>query len=98
MRVLRDVLKEAQENGVAIAHFNVSDLVLLKAVFTAAREFNVPVIVGVSEGERNLMGVRQIAALVRSLREEFAFPIFLNADHTHHLPEALQAAEAGFDA
>ena len=43
------------------------------------------------------MGVRQIAALVRSLREEFDFPIFLNADHTHSLAHALDVAKAGFD-
>jgi fructose-bisphosphate aldolase class II len=70
----------------------------LKAVFSAARELNVPVLVGASDGEREFMGARQIAALVRSLREEFDFPIFLNADHTHSLPKAVQAAKAGFDA
>ena len=36
MRSLRNLLREAQENGEAIGHFNVSDLVLLKAVFPAA--------------------------------------------------------------
>src|SRR5262245_1653004 len=94
---LRDVLDQAQKNGVAIGHFNVADLVLLKAVFAAARELRVPVMVGASEGEREFIGVRQIAALVRSLREEFDFPIFLNADHTHSLEKALEAAKAGFD-
>jgi fructose-bisphosphate aldolase class II len=34
---------------------------------------------------------------VRSLREEFDFPIFLNADHTHSLASATEAAKAGFD-
>jgi fructose-bisphosphate aldolase, class II len=97
MRSLRDFLGEAQENGVAIGHFNVSDLVLLKALFAAARELHVPVIVGLSEGEREFVGVRQIAAFVRSLREEFDFPIFLNADHTHSLAKAVEAANAGFD-
>ena len=92
------MLQEAQENGVAIGHFNVSDIVLLKAVFGAARELNVPVLVGLSEGEREFVGTRQIAALVRSLREEFDFPIFLNADHTHSLEKAIEAAKAGFDA
>jgi fructose-bisphosphate aldolase class II len=66
--------------------------VLLKTVFTAARELNVPVLVGASEGEREFLGTRQIVALVKSLREEFDFPIFLNADHTHSLPKALEAA------
>ncbi len=71
---------------------------VLKAVFDGARELKVPLVVGVSEGERDFIGVRQIAALVRSLREEFDFPIFLNADHTHTLAKALEAAKAGFDA
>jgi ketose-bisphosphate aldolase len=97
MQHLRDLLQQAQQNGVAIGHFNISDLVLLKAVFAAARELNVPVLVGASEGEREFVGTRQIAALVQTLREEFDFPIFLNADHTHSLAKALEAAKAGFD-
>lgn len=97
MQTLRDVLEQAQKKEVAIGHFNVSDLVLLKAVFSSAQELNVPVLVGASEGEREFMGTRQIAALVRSLREEFDFPVFLNADHTHTLPKAIEAAQAGFD-
>ena len=97
MQILRDVLKQVEENRVAIGHFNVADLVLLKAVFAAAQELKVPVMIGVSEGEREFIGVRQIAGLVRSLREEFDFPIFLNADHTHSLDKAIDAAKAGFD-
>ena len=97
MHALRDVLEQAQKSGVAVGHFNISDLVLLKAVFAAAQKLNVPVIVGLSEGEREFVGARQIGALVRSLREEFDFPIFLNADHTHSLPKAIEAAKAGFD-
>jgi fructose-bisphosphate aldolase, class II len=97
MRDVRSALELAQKDGVALGHFNVADLVLLKAVFSAARELEVPVLVGASEGEREFMGVRQIVALVRSLREEFDFPVFLNADHTHTLESAIEAAKAGFD-
>jgi fructose-bisphosphate aldolase class II len=95
---LRNVLQQSQNNGVAVGHFNVSDLVLLKAVFAAAHELNVPVVVGASKGERDFLGVREIANLVGILREHSDFPIFLNADHTHSLPEAIEAAKAGFDA
>lgn len=97
MKQLRTVLEEAQREGVAVGHFNVSDLVLLKAVFESAQELKVPVIVGASEGERAFMGVAQIAALVKSLQEEQIVPIFLNADHTHTLDGAIAAAKAGFD-
>src|SRR5215469_15364718 len=98
MRILSQVLAQVQKERVAIGHFNIADLVLLKGVVTAARELNVPVLVGASEGERNFMGTRQLAAVVNSLREEYDFPIFLNADHTHSLPKAVEAAKAGFDA
>src|ERR1700741_3908635 len=98
MQNLREALRWAQQRAVAIGHFNIADSVQLKAVFAAAQELNVPVLVGVSEGEREFIGVRQIAALGRSLREEHGFPLFLNADHTHSLPKAVTAAKAGFDA
>ena len=98
MRGLRDALEQSEKDGVAIGHFNVADWVLLKAVLASGQELKVPVVVGASEGEREFIGVRQIAALVRSLREECDYPIFLNADHTHSLPKAVEAAKAGFDA
>jgi fructose-bisphosphate aldolase class II len=98
MYALRQTLVQAQAAGRAIGHFNVADLVLLKAVFAAARELKVPVLVGASEGEREFLGTRQLAALVRSMREEFDFPIFLNADHTHSLAKAVDAVKAGLDA
>ena len=97
MNELRGVLENAESNGTAIGHFNISDWILLKAVFAAAYELKVPVIVGVSEGERAFLGVAQVATLVRSLREQEGFPIFLNADHTHSLDSAVAAAKAGFD-
>jgi fructose-bisphosphate aldolase, class II len=94
---LREVLDEARQNKVAIGHFNVSDLAGLKAVFESAHEMHLPVIVGLSEGERAFMGVRLAAAAVRTLRDESNDAIFLNADHTHSLASAQEAARAGYD-
>src|SRR5215813_2284 len=97
MKTLREMLVEAQQNQVAIGHFNISDLAGLKAVFESARALDVPVIVGLSEGERAFMGAREAAAVVRVLRQDYDYPIFLNADHTHSLASAEDAARAGFD-
>src|SRR5262245_56905681 len=94
---LRDVLRRLQAEGAALGHFNVADLVLLKAVVAAAAETKLPVLVGASEGEREFFGARQLAALVKSLHQESEVPIFLNADHTHSLAKAMEAANAGFD-
>lgn len=97
MAALRDVLTRLARDGASLGHFNVADLALLKAVLAAAGEIGVPVLVGASEGERDFLGTRQLAALVRSLREESGLSVFLNADHTHSLAKATAAANAGFD-
>ena len=95
---LRDVLTRLETEGAGLGHFNVSDQVLLKAVVAAAAETKLPVLIGASEGEREFFGARHLAALVKSMRQESAVPIFLNADHTHSLAKAMEAANAGFDA
>ena len=98
MDSLRSVLSRLQEQGVALGHFNVADLVLLKAVVAAAVEVRVPVLVGASEGERDFFGTYELAAVVEAMRAEQDVPIFLSADHTHSLAKAVEAARAGFDA
>lgn len=97
MHSLRQALTEAEKRNVAIGHFNTSDLTALRAIVDAARELKLPVLVGVSEGEREFIGTRTAAAIVRSLRDESPFPIFLNADHTHSLEKVKEVAEAGYD-
>lgn len=89
---LRRVLTRLEEKRVALGHFNVADLTLLKAVIAAAAEIEVPALAGASEGERDFFGTRRLAPLVKSFREECVVPIFQNADHTHSL------TKAGFDA
>ena len=97
MKVLRQCIKEAHDKKVAIGHFNISNLEGLWAIFRAAKNLSVPVIIGVSEGERDFIGVRQAAALVQSLREEHDYPIYLNADHTYSF-DRVKEAITGFDA
>ncbi len=98
MLTLRECLKEAEQNKVAIGHFNISNIEGLWAVFNAARSLNLPVIIGTSEGEREFIGTKQCALLVKSLREEFNYPIFLNADHTYSFEKVKEAVDAGYDA
>jgi len=96
MRTLREVTMDARGRGVAVGHFNISDSTQLNAIAEAARELNVPVMIGASEGERKFIGVRQASALVKALREA-GQEIYLNADHTKSIEGAREAVEAGFD-
>lgn len=98
MKTLRQVIVEAAASKAAVGHFNISNLEGLTAIARAARELKQPVIIGVSEGERDFVGVRQAAVLVASIREEFNQEIFLNADHTYSYERVCEAIDAGYDA
>lgn len=98
MTTLREAIKEAGEKKVAIGHFNISNIEGLWGICHAACEVGVPVIIGLSEGERDFVGVRQAAALVKSIRDEYQHPIYLNADHSYSFERVKEAIDAGFDA
>ncbi len=98
MQTLREIILDARKRKVAIGHFNISEISGLKAIFMAAQKVGVPVIIGVSEGEREFLGAENAVSLVRNLRESFSYPIFLNADHTYSLEKVREAALLGYDA
>ncbi len=98
MNTLKEYIHAAREKGVAIGHFNISNSDGFSAVISAAKELDVPVIIGVSEGERDYIGVHEVMALVKAHREHTGQPVFLNADHTYSFERVKEAVDAGFDA
>lgn len=90
---LREVLKENLEKKTAVGHFNIPNLEVAQAIVDAAKKMDRPVILGVSEGEREYIGLKQVVAWVKSSGEN----IFLNADHTYSYEKVVEAIETGFD-
>lgn len=97
MQSLIQSIKDAEAKKIAIGHFNISTVDALWGIFHGAKKLNMPIIIGVSEGERDFIGVKQTVALVKSIREEYSYPIYLNADHTYSLERIREVVEAGFD-
>lgn len=97
MKSLKEVVLEAKERKIAVGHFNISNIEGLWAIANTARAMNLPVIVGVSEGERDFVGAKQAPLLVKSIREEFNQPIFINADHTYSFNRVKEAVDLGYD-
>ncbi len=97
MKKLIEYIKEAEDNKVAIGHFNISNLEAFHAIVNAGTKLNLPVIIGVSEGERDFVGIREIHALVKVAREEKGLPVFLNADHTYSFERVKEVVDVGYD-
>ncbi|PJE74221.1 MAG: tagatose-bisphosphate aldolase [Candidatus Taylorbacteria bacterium CG10_big_fil_rev_8_21_14_0_10_41_48] len=95
MKTLREYVHEAMEKKVAIGHFNISNTEAFWGVVRAAKTLDVPVIIGVSEGERDFIGVAQAKALVESVRAT-GQPVFLNADHTYSFDRIKEVVDARY--
>jgi fructose-bisphosphate aldolase, class II len=98
VKTLREYVTDAKRRKIAIGHFNISNLEGLYAIARAAKTLNVPVIIGLSEGEEEAVGTHQAVALVKTIRERWGIPIFLNADHHYSFATVKNAIDAGFDA
>jgi len=99
---LIELIKQAEQKKIAIPHFNVGNLEQLKAIAHVGMKLDIPLIIGVSEGEREYLGTQHIVDFVASYNNTQGkgggFHLYLNADHTHSLEKAKEAASAGFDA
>lgn len=96
MKSLKEQIFEAEEKKVAIGHFNISNLEAFWAIVNASKNLNLPIIIGVSEGERNFVGAKQIKKLVDSIRED-GLSIYLNADHTYTLDGIREVVSLSYD-
>ena len=97
MKSLRKYITEADQKGIAIGHFNISNLEALHGIYNAAKKLKLPVIIGLSEGEEEFVGKNEAVALVKEIREKDNYPIFLNADHHYSFESVKNALDAGYD-
>ena len=96
IKPLREYINEARIQGRAVGHFNISNLEAFHGIVSAATKLNLPVIIGVSEGEEAFVGRDEVFALVSAMKEE-GKSVFLNADH-HYTFESVKACiDKGFD-
>jgi len=104
MKTLREYIKEADAQGVAVGHFNISNIEAFHGIYNAAKKLSneaghkVPIIIGVSEGEEEFIGIDIVSAIVKTTREKDNYPIFLNADHHYGFDSVKSAIDALFDA
>jgi len=95
--MLRNLLNQAQKQGWAIGHFNFSILEQLRGIANAAKKLKAPVILAVSEGEAEFLGLEETVALVRILESKINHSLFLHLDHGKDLGYIKRAIDFGFD-
>jgi fructose-bisphosphate aldolase class II len=95
---LKELIFSLKENQ-AILHYNVASLEQIKAGILAVKETKIPLIFGVSEGERNYLNPKLVKKIIDFYKEEENLQdlIFLNADHSKSLESAKKAIDLNYD-
>ena len=87
-------MQQAREEHWAFGAFNLDDQATLKAVALAAQKLNAPVLVEVSQGEVDDIGIWNVRDLVDNYKDEYGIEMYINLDHS----PSVEAAKAGIDA
>lgn len=93
----RQRMAQAREEGWAFGAFNLDDQATLKAVVQAAAKKNAPVLVEVSKGEVDDLGLENVRDMVDNYKREYGVEIYINLDHSPSVEDAKDGIEAGFE-
>lgn len=95
--IARDRVAQARVEHWAFGAFNLDDEATLKAVVQAAVSKKAPVLVEVSQGEVDDIGLDNIRDLVDNFKSEFGVEMYINLDHSPSVEAAKDGIEAGFE-
>lgn len=93
----RNRMAQARAEHWAFGAFNLDDEATLKAVVLAAKAKNAPVLVEVSQGEVDDIGIDNVRDMVDNFKAEYGVEIYVNLDHSPSVEAAMDGIEAGFE-
>ena len=94
---LKDILLRAQDEGYAVACFNVFGYEDARAVIDAAEARNASIILSINLDMRQFMPMEQIIGMLRPMAENAQVPVCLHLDHTYEIDTVKEAVDAGFN-
>ena len=96
-QIARARMAQAREEHWAFGAFNLDDEATLKAVVQAAAKKQAPVLVEVSQGEVDDIGMNNVRDLVDNFKRDYGVEIYINLDHSPSVAAAKAGIEAGFE-
>jgi fructose-bisphosphate aldolase class II len=93
----RETMARARVEHFALGAFNLDNQETLKAVIHAAANKKAPVLVEVSKGEVDALGLDNIRDMVDNYKAEYGVEVYINLDHSPSVKDAIEGIEAGFE-
>ncbi len=93
----RACMQRARNDHWAFGAFNLDDEPTLRAVALAAQAHKAPVLVEVSQGEVDEIGLNNVRDMVDNFKAEYGLEIYVNLDHSPSVENAIAGIDAGFE-
>lgn len=93
----RNAMARARAEHFALGAFNLDNQETLKAVVHAAANKKAPLLVEVSQGEVEALGVDNVRDMVDNYKAQYGIEMYINLDHSPTVAAAIAGIEAGFE-
>lgn len=93
----RHLMQRSRQQHFAVGAFNIDNQETLIAVCRAAQAKNAPVLVEVSHGEVEAIGLDNIRDMVDNYKIEYGVEMYINLDHSPSIDAAKRGIDAGFE-
>lgn len=93
----RELMDRARKEQFAVGAFNLDNQETLIAVCRAAQVKNAPVLVELSKGEVDMLGLENIRDLVDNYKQQYKIEMFINLDHSPSVEDSIAGIKAGFE-
>lgn len=93
----RHLMQRSRQQKFAVGAFNIDNQETLIAICRAAQKLKSPVLVEVSHGEVEAIGLENIRDLVDNYKLEYGVEIYLNLDHSPTVEACKRAIDTGFE-
>lgn len=90
-------MQRSRQQGFAVGAFNIDNQETLIAVARAAQAKNAPVLVEVSDGEVQALGLENIRDMVDNYKQEYGVEMYINLDHSPTVEDCKRAIDEGFE-
>ncbi len=93
----RKAIERARIEQFALGAFNLDNQETLKAVAQAAQAKHAPLMVEVSKGEVDAIGLDNVRDMVDNYKADYGIEMYINLDHSPSVEDAIAGIEAGFE-
>lgn len=91
------LMQRSRQQHFAVGAFNIDNQETLIAVCRAAQAKQAPVLIEVSHGEVEALGLENIRDMVDNYKAEYGLEMFINLDHSPSVEAAKRAIDTGFE-